>query len=72
MPKNKVHTETQTVIRAALLARTKCATCNYDKSPAAVEVPKGHWNHLYDDGSYMGSCFDPIVARALAALKESK
>ena len=65
-------TETQTAaIRVALLARTICATCNYDKSPAAIEDPKGRWNHLYDDGSYLGPCFDPIVARALAALKVS-
>ena len=60
-------------ISQALYARTKCATCyrypgDYPKVPLAVEGMNGNWHHLHSDGSFLGPCFDALVAKGLAAL----
>lgn len=43
----------------------KCSTCNHGKYPA-TQTEQGQWVHLYEDGTFIGPCFDPPVSRAPA------
>lgn len=56
-------------IRSSLLARTRCSICSADKFPLVINKPGvgNEWFHLYEDGSLIGPCFDPVVAVALVA-----
>ena len=38
-------------------AKSRCATCVHGKYPATKDGDQ--WVHLYEDGSFIGPCFDP-------------
>ena len=58
-------------LREVLGKRTKCATCSQGKYLPTQES-NGHWIHLYEDGTFIGPCFDPAVAPALPTAQEDE
>jgi hypothetical protein len=38
---------------------TRCATCASGNKTVESPGSRGVWIHLYEDGSFIGPCFDP-------------
>ena len=56
-------------VREALVKRTKCATCRQGKYLPTKDGKT--WIHLYEDGSFIGPCFDWVIASAFASLSQA-
>ena len=56
-------------VRETLVKRTRCATCRQGRYLPTKDGKT--WIHLYEDGTFIGPCFDWVTASAFVSLSQA-